>query len=176
GPHPHAIALRHQLAADAGVVVLRLAREFLLQRLRPLGLFAERGGLVGHGHRHGIPPVMVWAIYSGSYPEGEGGSPSGMRGRGVEGDENGRGGGPMRGRALVIGGSMSGLLAGLMLRERGWDVDVFERVESELSGRGAGIVAQTELIAILKSLRLDTRDLGVEVTTRQILDASGRVA
>jgi 2-polyprenyl-6-methoxyphenol hydroxylase-like FAD-dependent oxidoreductase len=76
---------------------------------------------------------------------------------------------------MVIGGSMSGLLAGLTLRGRGWDVDVFERVESELSGRGAGIVAQAELIAILKSLRLDTRDLGVEVRTRQILDAAGDV-
>jgi 2-polyprenyl-6-methoxyphenol hydroxylase-like FAD-dependent oxidoreductase len=82
----------------------------------------------------------------------------------------------MRGRALVIGGSMSGLLAGLMLRERGWDVEVFERVESPLSGRGAGIVAQGELIAILKSLRLDTRELGVELTTRQLLDVSGGVA
>jgi 2-polyprenyl-6-methoxyphenol hydroxylase-like FAD-dependent oxidoreductase len=82
----------------------------------------------------------------------------------------------MRRRALVIGGSMSGLLAALMLRERGWDVDVFERVESPLSGRGAGIVAQPELIAILKALRLDTRDLGVEIRTRQILDASGHVS
>jgi 2-polyprenyl-6-methoxyphenol hydroxylase-like FAD-dependent oxidoreductase len=82
----------------------------------------------------------------------------------------------MRRRALVIGGSMSGLLAGLMLRERGWDVDMFERVESPLSGRGAGIVAQPELIAILKALRLDTRDLGVELETRRILDAAGRVS
>src|ERR1041385_2255334 len=86
----------------------------------------------------------------------------------------------MRGRALVIGGSMGGLLSGLLavlsLRERGWDVEMFERVESPLSGRGAGIVAQGELIAILKSLRLDTRELGVELTTRQILEASGRVA
>ena len=81
-----------------------------------------------------------------------------------------------RRQALIVGGSMSGLLAGLMLRERGWDVDIFERVESELSGRGAGIVAQPELIATLERLRLDTRDLGVAVTTRQIVDASGRVA
>ena len=50
-------------------------------------------------------------------------------------------------RALIIGGSMSGLLAGIMLRRRGWAVDIFERVGSELSGRGAGIVAQPELIA-----------------------------
>ena len=39
---------------------------------------------------------------------------------------------------------MSGLLAALLLRRAAWDVDVFERVESELAGRGAGIVAQTE--------------------------------
>jgi 2-polyprenyl-6-methoxyphenol hydroxylase-like FAD-dependent oxidoreductase len=33
---------------------------------------------------------------------------------------------------------MSGLLAALMLERRGWDVDVLERVETELAGRGAG--------------------------------------
>ena len=80
-----------------------------------------------------------------------------------------------RGRALVIGGSMSGLLAGLLLRRSGWDVEVFERVESKLSGRGAGIVAQPELIATLRSLGLDVRDLGVEITTRHILDVAGRL-
>ena len=83
--------------------------------------------------------------------------------------------GTHRRRALIVGGSMSGLLAGLTLRAQGWDVDIFERVESELSGRGAGIVAQPELIATLEALRLDTRDLGVAVTTRQIVDAAGRV-
>jgi 2-polyprenyl-6-methoxyphenol hydroxylase-like FAD-dependent oxidoreductase len=79
-------------------------------------------------------------------------------------------------RALVIGGSMSGLLAGLLLRRHGWDVEVFERVESELSGRGAGIVAQPELIETLRRLGIDPTDLGVEITTRKILDASGRLA
>jgi 2-polyprenyl-6-methoxyphenol hydroxylase-like FAD-dependent oxidoreductase len=85
-----------------------------------------------------------------------------------------RGNGRAR-RALIVGGSMSGLLAGLKLRQSGWDVDIFERVESELSGRGAGIVAQPELIATLRQLHLDTRDLGVEIGTRQILDAAGHV-
>jgi 2-polyprenyl-6-methoxyphenol hydroxylase-like FAD-dependent oxidoreductase len=78
-------------------------------------------------------------------------------------------------RALIIGGSMSGLLAGIMLDRRGWAVDIFERVSSELAGRGAGIVAQAELIARLNALSLDTRDLGVAMTTRKILDRSGRV-
>jgi 2-polyprenyl-6-methoxyphenol hydroxylase-like FAD-dependent oxidoreductase len=77
-------------------------------------------------------------------------------------------------RAVVIGGSMSGLLAGIMLTRRGWRVDLYERVASELSGRGAGIVAQAELIARLNALKLDTRDLGVAMTTRQILDRDGR--
>ncbi|HLH91021.1 MAG TPA: FAD-dependent monooxygenase [Xanthobacteraceae bacterium] len=81
-----------------------------------------------------------------------------------------------RGRALIIGGSMSGLLAGLILRRRGWQVDIVERVESELSGRGAGIVAQPTLIDTLRALGLDTRELGVEVRTRLNLDAAGRVA
>jgi 2-polyprenyl-6-methoxyphenol hydroxylase-like FAD-dependent oxidoreductase len=58
-------------------------------------------------------------------------------------------------RALVIGGSMSGLLAAMMLARRGWEVDVFERVTGELAGRGAGIVAQPELIARLAALGLD---------------------
>jgi 2-polyprenyl-6-methoxyphenol hydroxylase-like FAD-dependent oxidoreductase len=78
-------------------------------------------------------------------------------------------------RAVVIGGSMSGLLCGLQLRRSGWLVDVYERVDSELSGRGAGIVAQYELIDRLRGLGLATEALGVHITTRKILDAQGRV-
>ncbi len=76
---------------------------------------------------------------------------------------------------MIIGGSMSGLLAAIMLQRRGWVVDVFERVESELAGRGAGIVAQGELIAQLSALGLDVRDLGVEISTRRLLDRAGRL-
>jgi len=70
-------------------------------------------------------------------------------------------------RALVVGGSMSGLLAALLLRHAGWEVDVFERVERELAGRGAGIVAQPDLIETLRRLGIDPTDLGVEITTRK---------
>jgi 2-polyprenyl-6-methoxyphenol hydroxylase-like FAD-dependent oxidoreductase len=82
----------------------------------------------------------------------------------------------MNRRAIVVGGSMSGLLAGLMLHRAGWAVDIFERVDTELSGRGAGIVAQREAIARLQALGLVTDDLGVQVVTRKILDAAGRVS
>src|SRR5581483_10110885 len=78
-------------------------------------------------------------------------------------------------RALVIGGSMSGLLAGIMLHQRGWTVDIFERVGDELTGRGAGIVAQPELIAHLDRIGLDTRDLGLAMSRRKILDQAGGV-
>ena len=77
-------------------------------------------------------------------------------------------------RAIVIGGSMSGLFAGLQLRSRGFAVDIYERVDSELSGRGAGIVAQPAVRQTMRSLGIDTDGLGVEMTTRKILDVDGR--
>ena len=78
-------------------------------------------------------------------------------------------------QAVVIGGSMSGLLSGISLRRAGWDVDIYERVEGELSGRGAGIVAQQELIERLRKLGFATGDLGVQIATRKIIDARGRI-
>ena len=65
-------------------------------------------------------------------------------------------------------------MSALMLRRAGWNVDIYERVESELSGRGAGIVAQGELIQRLRALGLATDALGVQITTRKILDGLGR--
>ena len=77
--------------------------------------------------------------------------------------------------ALIIGGSMSGLLAGLMLRRAGWPVTVCERAQAELAARGAGIVAQPSLLATLKLFGVEARDLGVAVDSRRILDRDGAV-
>ena len=76
---------------------------------------------------------------------------------------------------MVVGGSMSGLLAALELRRAGWDADIYERVEIELSGRGAGIVAQPELIERIRRLGIEPADFGVAITSRKILDAEGRL-
>ncbi len=83
---------------------------------------------------------------------------------------------PKAQRALVIGGSMSGLLAAIALRRRGWQVEVFERVAEALAGRGAGIVAQPELKTALRALGLNAdSDLGVEVPTRIMYAHDGSV-
>jgi 2,6-dihydroxypyridine 3-monooxygenase len=42
-------------------------------------------------------------------------------------------------RAAVAGGSLGGLTAGLLLRDLGWDVTIYERSPAELEERGAGI-------------------------------------
>ena len=78
--------------------------------------------------------------------------------------------------ALVIGGSMSGLLAALALARHGWQVEVYERVAEPLAGRGAGIVAQPELKHILRALGLDAdHDLGIEVAARLMFARDGRL-
>jgi 2-polyprenyl-6-methoxyphenol hydroxylase-like FAD-dependent oxidoreductase len=79
-------------------------------------------------------------------------------------------------RALIIGGSMSGLFAARKLLQDGWDVQVYERSPVELSGRGAGIVTQPQVLETLNLLGVEaTRDLGVDVSRRRTLDRNGRV-
>ena len=76
----------------------------------------------------------------------------------------------------MIGGSMSGLFAAVLLRKAGWDAEVFERVGVELTGRGAGIVTHPEMREVLRAAGFDPgKDLGVHVPGRKTLDRSGRV-
>jgi 2-polyprenyl-6-methoxyphenol hydroxylase-like FAD-dependent oxidoreductase len=78
-------------------------------------------------------------------------------------------------RILVIGGSMSGLFAAILLRKLGCDVEVYERAGVELTGRGAGIVTHAQMRAVLQAAGCDpSRDLGVEVASRRTLDRRGR--
>jgi FAD binding domain len=56
------------------------------------------------------------------------------------------------GRALVIGGSLGGLFVGLLLRQSGWDVAVFERSSGDLASRGVGIGTHVEQFEIMRRL------------------------
>ena len=78
-------------------------------------------------------------------------------------------------RAVIIGGSMSGLFVAAFLRQQGWDADVYERSTAELVGRGAGITTHPELLEALEKSGAGTRDLGVKVEKRIALDRDGRV-
>jgi 2-polyprenyl-6-methoxyphenol hydroxylase-like FAD-dependent oxidoreductase len=79
------------------------------------------------------------------------------------------------GRAIVIGGSLAGLFAGLLLR-RQFAVDIYERADAELAGRGAGIVTHELLGQALEAAGIAWRHrLGIEVQTRRFFERDGRL-
>lgn len=78
-------------------------------------------------------------------------------------------------RAIIVGGSISGLFAAALLRRKGWQADVFERSDVELKGRGAGIVSHPELLDILNEIGAGTSGLGVHVDDRVLFDRDGNV-
>lgn len=80
------------------------------------------------------------------------------------------------GRAIVIGGSLAGLFAGLLLR-RQFAVDIYERADGELAGRGAGIATHAMLWEALDAAGIAWRQgLGVEVETRRFFERDGRLS
>jgi 2,6-dihydroxypyridine 3-monooxygenase len=80
-------------------------------------------------------------------------------------------------RAAVVGGSIGGLTAALLLRDAGWDVDVFERSGVVLQGRGGGIVLHPATIRYLvERAGAAPTELGVSVTWVRYVDAAGRMA
>jgi 2-polyprenyl-6-methoxyphenol hydroxylase-like FAD-dependent oxidoreductase len=80
-------------------------------------------------------------------------------------------------RAIIVGGSVGGLFAGLHLLARGWDVTIHERVPVELSGRGAGIVTHPALFAALNEIGIHVDDsIGVHTPGRVIFAKDGTIA
>lgn len=81
-----------------------------------------------------------------------------------------------KGRAIVVGGSLSGLIVAHILMRRGWDVGIYERVAQSLEGRGAGVVTHQALWDALDEIGIDWRDsLGVAVDTRRMFDLDGKL-
>ena len=81
------------------------------------------------------------------------------------------------GRALVIGGSLGGLFAGVLLRSIGWTVNIYERSSHDLDSRGGGIVLQPQVLAAFQQagIRYDA-SIGVVAKERVFLDGEGGIA
>jgi 2-polyprenyl-6-methoxyphenol hydroxylase-like FAD-dependent oxidoreductase len=80
-------------------------------------------------------------------------------------------------RALIVGGSLGGLIAAHMLRNSGWDVAVFERNAEELASRGVGLGTHPQLIAILKRAGVDfDESMGIKPPRAVCLDRNGKIA
>ena len=79
-------------------------------------------------------------------------------------------------RALVVGGSLGGLTAALVLRDQGWDVDVLERSAVPLQGRGTGIVAHpTTVRYLVERVRKAIGDIGVPASRVRYLGDDGSI-
>jgi 2-polyprenyl-6-methoxyphenol hydroxylase-like FAD-dependent oxidoreductase len=80
-------------------------------------------------------------------------------------------------QAVVIGGSLAGLFAGLLLRSIRRDVDIYERSPRDLDSRGGGIVLQPEVLEAFRraDVHYDT-SIGVEAKEWVFLDRSGGLA
>ena len=77
-------------------------------------------------------------------------------------------------KAIIVGGSMGGLLAGNMLIRQGWSVEILERTQEGLEARGAGIVPQRSLLVALKHAGVAVRpDIGIRIEKRVAYDRHG---
>ena len=80
-------------------------------------------------------------------------------------------------RVRIIGGSLAGLFAGILLQSDGHDVKIFERSASGLAGRGAGLVGQQDLFRILRQIGCEhVARVGIVAQERIYLDRDGNVA
>lgn len=79
------------------------------------------------------------------------------------------------GRVAVVGGSLGGLTAALLLRDLGLDVTVYERSGTELEQRGAGIgFLPASYRYLAERARVDLDDVSISTKYIRYLDRQGR--
>lgn len=79
-------------------------------------------------------------------------------------------------RVIVVGGSLGGLTAALVLRDVGCDVEVYERSPVPLEGRGAGIVLHPATVRYLTDHGIvDIREVGTAASRLRYFDQHGEV-
>jgi 2,6-dihydroxypyridine 3-monooxygenase len=84
--------------------------------------------------------------------------------------------GPRMPRVAVLGGSLVGLTAALVLRDAGCEVEVHERSRVPLQGRGGGIVLHPVTVRyLLENALLDLRTVSTAARFHRYLAADGSV-
>ena len=78
-------------------------------------------------------------------------------------------------KAIVIGGSLSGLFTGVLLRSIGWQVDIYERSPRTLSSRGGGVVLQPDVVEAFAIAGIPHENLGVVAKERYYLQRNGSI-
>ncbi|QEN13986.1 FAD binding domain-containing protein [Mycolicibacterium sp. ELW1] len=79
--------------------------------------------------------------------------------------------------AVVVGGSIGGLTAALLLRDLGFHVDVYERTPGPLDGRGSGIVLQPDTVRwFSERSHQNLADLQTRTSYIQYLQRDGGIA
>ncbi|MEC9247475.1 MAG: FAD-dependent monooxygenase [Pseudomonadota bacterium] len=79
-----------------------------------------------------------------------------------------------REKVVIIGGSMAGLFAAISLKSLGFEVSLYERANSSLANRGAGIATHKELYDALDNAGVQLQQkMGIESIGRQLLGKNG---
>lgn len=79
-------------------------------------------------------------------------------------------------KVIVVGGSVGGLFAAVLLQQAGWQTALYERSVLGLGGKGAGLVAQPDVSRILHEIgREDVLRSGVVARERIFLDRQGNI-
>jgi 2-polyprenyl-6-methoxyphenol hydroxylase-like FAD-dependent oxidoreductase len=77
-------------------------------------------------------------------------------------------------KTIIAGGSLAGLMTGIVMKATGADVHIYERSPKVLDDRGAGIVMQAETEAFLTRIcGLRPEQIGVWLKYRQYLNRDG---
>lgn len=78
-------------------------------------------------------------------------------------------------RVVIAGGSIGGLTTGVLLRDLGYDVEIYERSSSELEERGTGIVVLPITERYFTESSADDQRVSLELTEWAYVDADGSV-
>jgi 2-polyprenyl-6-methoxyphenol hydroxylase-like FAD-dependent oxidoreductase len=82
----------------------------------------------------------------------------------------------LRKKAIVIGGSLSGLFTANILKCIGWHVDIYERSPADLDSRGGGMVLQPDVVDVFKKVGAEIKgSLGVTSKDRVVFAPNGDV-